>query len=82
MKTLNTQAIEKYTDNKIANWYKNAKEDYNVIGEGKTIIENNIITVNYKENGVSKVWSMAFYPEYVIENGLDYFYNVWMEEAN
>lgn len=70
-----------YTNNKLTNWYKNANIDYNVIGSGKAKIENGEFIINYIENGVEKVWSMCYYPEYAIESGLDYFYNVWMEQA-
>ena len=76
-----TTQIENYTNSKLNNWYKNAKLDYNVDGSGTTKIENNEIKINFTENGVSKTWSMAFYPEYVTENGLDYFFNVWADEA-
>ena len=69
-----------YTNAKLNNWYSNAKLDYNVIGNGFLTIENNKATINFTENGVSKTWSMPFYPEYV-EFGIDYIFNVWMEEA-
>ena len=73
--------IENFTNNKLTNWYADAKLDFNVIGSGYTTIEGDSITINYTENGVCKVWSMAFYPEYATENGLDFFFNVWAEEA-
>ena len=76
-----TTQIENYTNSKLNNWYSNAKLDYNVIGFATTKIEGNEIKINYTENEVSKTWSMSFYPEYVIDNGLDYFFNVWAEEA-
>lgn len=69
------------TNEKLNNWYKNAKLDYNVIGGGKSKIENGNFIINYIENGVSKTWSMAFYPEY-LEFGSSYFFNVWAEQAN
>lgn len=77
-----TTQIENYTNNKLNNWYKNAKLDFNVYGSGTTKIEKNEIKINYTENGVSKIWSMAFYPEYATENGLGYFFNVWAEQAS
>jgi len=73
-------AIINHTNEKLNNWYKNAKIDYNVKGSASCKIENGSFIINYTENGVSKVWSMAFYPEY-LEFGLDYFYNVWGEQA-
>ncbi len=75
------QNLINYTNAKLNNWYKNAKLDYNVDGFATTKIENGTITINYTENGVSKVWSMPFYIEYVMDNGLDYFYRVWQDEA-
>jgi len=73
--------IENYTNARLSNWYANAKRDFNVIGSATCKIEGNTITVNYTENGVARTWSMAFYPEYATENGLNYFFNVWSEEA-
>ena len=75
------QAVINQTNSKISNWYKNAKIDFNVDGVGTTKIEGNEIFVNFTENGISKVWSMAFYPEYALDNGLNYFFDVWAEEA-
>lgn len=69
------------TNDKLKNWYKNAKLDFNIDGFGTTKIEGNEIKIQYTEDGNTKTWSMAFYPEYVKENGLDYFFNVWMEDA-
>ena len=70
-----------HTNTKLAGWYNNAKLDYNVDGFGKTTIEGNTITINYTEDGIEREWSMPFYFEYMNQDGLDYFYNVWMEEA-
>lgn len=69
-----------YTNERLNNWYYNAKLDYSVIGSGCLKIENNKAIINFTENGVEKVWSMFFVEEY-IENGLDYIFNVWMDEA-
>lgn len=78
MTTLN---VINHTNNKIANWFKNSKTDFNVTGEGVASIENDQFVINYEEDGVEKKWSTAFYPEY-LEFNKDYFFNVWMEEAN
>lgn len=67
------------TNIKIANWYENAKQDFNIDGVGLATIENDIITINYTENGINKTWSMCFYLENQMP--LDYYFNVWMEEA-
>jgi hypothetical protein len=74
------QNVINYTDEKILNWYESAKREYNVIGAGKTHYNkaNNEIVVEYTENGDSKTWSMAFYPEY-LENGIDWVYKCWQE---
>ena len=70
-----------YTNERLNNWYKNAKQDFNVVGSATCKIEGNGFIVNYTENGVSKTWSMAFYPEYVSENGLNYFFDCWSAEG-
>ena len=69
-----------YTNERLNNWYSNAKLDYNVVGKGSLTIENNKATINFTENGVEKVWSMYFELEYS-KNNLDYIFSVWMDEA-
>lgn len=76
-----TTQVEKHTNNRLKNWYKNAKLDYNVIGFGTTKIEGDRIKIEYTENDISKTWSMVYYDEYAVESGLDYFFNVWSEQA-
>ena len=80
MTTLENNLI-RFTNNKLSNWYKNAKIDYDVDGSATCKIINDRIIVDYIENNVSKTWSMCYYPEYVLENGMSYFYNVWTEEG-
>ena len=70
-----------YTNNRIANWYYNAKLDYGVIGSGKVRFTEDTVIVDYIENGESKTWSMAFHPEYLKEQKIDYVFNCWMELA-
>ena len=70
-----------YTNTKFNNWYNNVKLDYGVIGSATCKIEDNNFVVEYTEDGSSKTWSMAFYTEYVLDNGMDYFFNVWAEDA-
>ena len=70
-----------YTNARLKNWYKNAKLDYNVTGSATARIENNTFIIDYVENGISKTWQMCFYVEYLDCMEIDYFYNVWMEEA-
>ncbi len=76
----NTQTVIERTNNRIGAWYINAKKDFNVVGSGTCKIEGNEFIVNFIENGVSKEWKMAFYPEY-LENGVDYLFNCWAEGA-
>ena len=70
-----------YTNERLANWYNNAKLDYNVTGSGVARIEENEFIIDYVENGISKTWKMCFYMEYLTELKIDYFFNVWSEEA-
>lgn len=77
-----TTQLEKYTNNRLNNWYKEVKATFGVVGFASTKIEGNEIIISYTENKVEKTWSMAFYPEYVTDNGLDYFFNVWAAQAN
>lgn len=76
------QDIVNYTNIRIESWYMNALLDHDVVGEGKAFYDENTdtIIVSYIEDGVSKTWEMAFYPEY-ISNGLDWVYNCWSELA-
>ena len=76
-----TNQIINHTNARLSNWYKDAFNSYGVVGKGTTTIEGNQVTINYSEDGVEKVWNMIFYPEYVIDGGIDYIFNVWMEEA-
>lgn len=74
------QRLTNHINKKLANWYLNAKRDHGIVGSGSVRFENELAIIDYIENGVSKTWSMVFYPEY-ISNGLDWVYDVWMEEA-
>ncbi len=73
--------VENHTNARLNNWYKEVKETYGVTGFADTKIDGDKITINYTENNVEKTWSMAFYPEYVTDNSLDYFFNVWAEQC-
>ena len=80
MNNINHKVIN-FTNNKLINWYKEAKTNHNVIGSATTSIEGDEVKIAYTENGVAKTWSMSFYTEYVIDNGLSFIFDVWAEEA-
>lgn len=69
------------TNNRLSNWYKNALEDYGVVGNGTARVEGNSFIVDYVENGVAKSWTEAYYPEY-LDNGINWYFDCWAEEAN
>jgi len=75
-----TTLIE-YTNNRIANWYYNAKKDYGVVGHGEVKFTDDSVIVEYVENGEAKTWSMAFYPEYLKTEKIDWVFNCWSELA-
>ena len=70
-----------YTNTKLVSWYINAKSDYNVTGSGQLRFTEDSAIIEYIENGQQKTWSMAFYPEYLQEQKIDWVYNCWMELA-
>jgi hypothetical protein len=80
-KQIDMKTLIEYTNNRIANWYYNAKKDYGVIGHGKVRFTEDSVIVDYVENGKEKTWSMAFYPEYLKEQKIDWVFNCWMELA-
>lgn len=69
-----------HTQKKLDSWYINAKKDFGVIGSAQVFIyeDKNNVTIKYKEDGIEKIWSMPFYPEY-LENGMDWIFNCWAE---
>jgi hypothetical protein len=75
----NYKTLTDYTNAKISNWYANAKREYNVIGSGQVRFTNDSVIVDYIENGEKKEWSMAFYPEYLKEQKIDWVFNCWSE---
>lgn len=68
------------TNTKLANWYLNAKKDYNVNGTGKCTIEGDKVIIRTTEGEEKREWSMTFYKGEFYD--ADYFFNVWMEEGN
>ena len=70
-----------YTNNRIAQWYYNAKKDFGVVGSGKVRFTEDSVIVDYIENGEEKTWSMAFYSEYLKNQKIDWVFNCWSELA-
>jgi len=70
-----------YTNFRLNNWYANVYEEYGVIGSGSVRFTNDSVIVDYIENGVKKEWSMAFYPEYLKQQAIDWVFNCWSELA-
>jgi len=75
-------AMIAHTNERINAWYESTLEFHGLEGKGFATYNEaeNKVTVEYTEEGEDKVWSMAFYPEY-ISNGFNYVYNCWMEQA-
>jgi hypothetical protein len=69
-----------YLNAKIANWYTNAKRDYNVNGEGfaKWNAQTEEVEIHYTEDGVRCFWSTPIFDGYTKE----VIFNIWMEQAN
>ena len=74
-------AIEQHTNKKISNFYENVKREYGVIGSGSVRFERDQVIIDYVEDGEAKTWSMAFYPEYLKEQKIDWVFNCWSELA-
>lgn len=77
MKTTSLQAIN-YTNARLENWYKTAKEDYNVNGSAFATVENETLIINYTEDGVNGVFEVPYF-QYEAK---DYAFNVWAEMAD
>lgn len=65
---------------KLNNWYKNAKQEYGVIGRGHAIYnkENNEIEIHYTENGVQCVFKHYWHSDF----NKDTIFDIWQTEAN
>lgn len=77
------QEMLTWTNYRLAQWYEQVKTDYNIEGTAIAIhsADTNEVIINYTENGKSHIWSMAFYPEYCIEQKIDYVFMCWSELA-
>jgi hypothetical protein len=74
------ETLINYTNAKLINWYANAKE-YGVIGSGTVRYSEDTVYIDYIENGINNTWSMAFYPEYLKTQKIDWVFNCWMALA-
>ena len=71
--------IVNYTQNRIDNWYSNAKEEYGVLGNAK--VNYNVCTSTFEINGIENgketkfsLWNCDGIPR------IEYVFDVWMEE--
>ncbi|ASK29752.1 hypothetical protein CEY12_06365 [Chryseobacterium sp. T16E-39] len=71
------QEVITYTNEKLNDWYKKAKE-YGVNGVAIAFLHNNQIVIDYSENGVNGRFSLDHYED----EAMDYVFNVWSEEAD
>lgn len=70
-----------YTNAKINNWYANAKKDFGINGSGSVRFANDLVIVDYIEDGEKKEWSMPFFSEYLKEQKIDWVFNCWAEQC-
>lgn len=73
--------ILEYTNMRLVNWYVNAKRDYGIIGEGKAEIKEDMLVINYIEDGVNKNWSHKIDMDDLRYTPVDYFFEIWAEEC-
>lgn len=73
----NSEYVE-YTNQRLKQWYVNAKEDYGVIGSGEARIEGETFIVDYIENGVKKTWSLTMFDN---RQAVRYYFDIWMSEG-
>ena len=79
--TTQLQALVNYTNQRLANWYLNAKEDYGVIGSANASYseEHEAIIITATENGQNLEDCKV---AYVLNEAKDYAFNVWLELAS
>lgn len=77
MTTLTTTQILDYTNARLKDWYKEAKE-YGVNGGAVAFIHESQIVIDYSENGING----RFYLNHYEGESIDYVFNVWSEDAN
>lgn len=70
-----------YTNEKISQFYFNAKKEFGIIGSGSLKFENEKAIIEYTENNEKKTWSMYWHESYLKTQKIDYIFNCWMELA-
>lgn len=73
------EAILDHFNARIERWYENAKADYGVVGHGEARFNGDWFEVAYEENGKRFLAKMFIYDEYLIDNKIDWLFNVWSE---
>lgn len=72
------QTLVDYTNSRLENWYKTAKEDYGVEGSAKAVYspEHESMIITATENGEALEECKV---SYIFEESRDYAFNVWAE---
>jgi hypothetical protein len=68
-------------NSRIIDWYENAKTDHGITGKGVAKFEGDLFLVYYEENGNRFLAKMAICDEYLIDNKIEWLFNVWSELA-
>lgn len=71
------EKIVNYTNKRLKDWYKNAKEDYGIEGNGKARFDKskNAIVIDFTEDGKNYTYEELSWQD----EAIDYTFNVWME---
>lgn len=76
---MRNQRVIQYTQERLDKWYENAKIDYNINGSATVFQVGDLFEIVYNEDGVRKHFTMSV--ESVIDEPIDYLFNVWSEQA-
>lgn len=71
--------IVNYTQEKVNGWYENAKIDYGVVGSATVAVFEDEVSITRVEDGEVSSFSISI-PE-LLDEHVDYLYNVWCEQA-
>lgn len=77
MNTTTTEQVISYTNERLKNWYTEAKE-YGVNGGAIAFLNNDELVIDYSENGVNARFVLNHWEN----ESIDYVFNVWSEDAN